>query len=233
METFAQSAIDSEDVNNVLEPAQVDAIKSRQVVHDDNDLAIFSDEDDDSVTTTPNEDQESIEDIGQDRDNRSDGDIVSIAAKHALDDGGEMTKIAFIMDDNNILTYEKYERTELNLKSKAKLWRAEGETVEDLTLHVESVSANGKPPEGLDTEDGVSTHDYNDCDGCASEEFKYGTRECVDADVSCIIAGCSGCAWVCKSAGPYACGGCALVTCGATIHHCCDSVSTCNQCAMP
>lgn len=212
LERLAKTAAKSEDVGNILDDSYISVITNSQPTHTENGMATFGYETEAEITSPLEMDAPSA---------------VSVAAKDELEDGTEMRKISFCLNNGMIVTFGDFEGGNSNRQTQAKLWRVNGETISEATLHLEDVSTNGGMTE-------IVTPDADvECDGCASAQFKYGTQTCSNADVACIIAGCSGCAYVCRSGSVHMCATCGLVTCGATIYSCCEFSSACSPCAMP
>jgi len=148
----------------------------------------------------------------------------TIGARHVFEDGNELTAVSFVTDDGQIVAHYEYDEVRDRVETKARLWDVDrGEDLADTDLRLVDLSVNGESSE-------ISA---DDCGSCTYEGgWEYSDQECVDVNVSCVIAGCSGCIWACQ-AGVPTCIGCAVVTCGATLSACCTEYeTTCNDCSI-
>ena len=146
------------------------------------------------------------------------------AVTHTMESGSELTAVGFATEAQVLYFYE-YDEVEDGIETKAKLWEVSGGTnVDDVTLRPRETSINGSLVQSPGTD--------GDCEGCSPGPGGGGYRgreECVDFNLSCAIASCASCAFVCTSV--IKCLACLGIYCPFVIALCCDEKeTTCSRC---
>lgn len=139
-------------------------------------------------------------------------EVIVSAVRHTLENGNEMTALAYVTDSEAILS-RRFKEFEDGVKQKASRWKIGGETVEDASLELLQASANGE----LMTSSGFATMACSGCNGLPGGG-KTRTGQCTNYNVVCL-ASCSACG-VAKGCTPCLIA-CVTTWCAWLLSRCC------------
>lgn len=171
-------------------------------------------------------------------------DVVVKAARHALENGNELTVAALAIGEDRLLVYRSFDRLQNGRKSGAELYdvQKDAESEYPMISAVERSINGSKPKQVSEVDDsGVSTSAECDdpCGGCygappGSNDHGYFTdascRESID--LGCVGQNCSTCGFICLG-GPAVCAACLVVMCTFwSLVNCCpeDPETQCLKC---
>lgn len=152
-------------------------------------------------------------------------DVVVAAVQHKLENGTEMTVVAFVTKDR-VLEFRRYSEVTDGVTSVARVWGVNGETQDEMTLVLKESSYNGRVPKP------PSAFARNRCPGCAPAPGDYSggieDHDCRSVDVQCVVTRCALCG-ICW--GPVSCLTCLVTWCPLMIPSCCTYwAPTCRPC---
>ncbi|MFC6823753.1 hypothetical protein [Halopelagius fulvigenes] len=214
LDQLARKVTEQEDVANIMDATMRETVQTGTVVE-----ASHSSSASGGIITrnSPQVAKEnSVDDLAKD-------DIFVSGVRHTLENGNEMTALAYATD-NEAIWWREFSKVEGGIKTKATRWKIKGETVEDARLELSQLSANGKltkPQSDFTT--------MSHCSGCSAISSGWlHHRKCTNYNVVCLSA-CSACGTV-KSCLPC------LIACVGTwcvwlLERCCRNFErTCIAC---
>jgi hypothetical protein len=160
-------------------------------------------------------------------DNLTKDDLIVSGMRHTLENGNEMTVVAFGNDDR-ILAYHGYDEITDGVKDVAKSWDIVGENRDDMKLVLEKSSFNGTPTKSRFE----FTNNACECNPAPAPEQGNLRNVCQGVNVNCAITRCSACYFVCFT--PVTCLTCLVATCPYLIATCCTNYEKeCTGCPGP
>ena len=138
--------------------------------------------------------------------------VLVSAAKHDMTDRNKMTAVAYVFDDDHLITYYGYNRSVRQTKTEARLWRIdEGANLKESELVLRETSANGD----------LSQSDVSATANCTCwPDGKKKKRVCTNRNLYCEAAACGACAFLFPQ-NPAKFVACVAVTCPLAQRGCC------------